>query len=205
MWKSIVNNPAKTVVELANRHSLFEFNNCNFQGCGVGHRIDGAFRGYPFLFSNDDGAEYFFNGCYFESAIVGDRISGGRISIQSAKTLKVSNSTFNFKELGNNSNQLFLLEAKGPVETLFISDNLFQNNNPASNSTMLFTSAFACPNYMITNNLFLKTTSGSHINSANPPSTVINGLLGSNMFGQSSSWLTGALNPGIVSQNNRVV
>jgi hypothetical protein len=140
VWQSIINNPDKpqytdfytnpntgydyelgpyTALE-----SLFEFRNCNFEGCGrtaiintgkpeINPCIDTDLytseEYNPFVYANDEKGSYYFSDCIFISQAIDQheekctppfylpaRVCGGRFKIEKAKTLSIVDSHFNY-------------------------------------------------------------------------------------------------------------
>ncbi|MES2726203.1 MAG: glycosyl hydrolase family 28-related protein [Bacteroidota bacterium] len=129
IWRNLVYNPVKpdytynsTLIKIP--QSLFEFRNCNFEGCGRTSVIDlsddkspcvqgdiyKAEEYNPFLNSADEKAEYIFSDCSFISQAIDyrkfvcepeitipTRVGGGRFKISAAKTLSIIDSSFEYR------------------------------------------------------------------------------------------------------------
>jgi hypothetical protein len=208
IWQQLVDTPSKVIADMPVYESLFEFNNCNFQACGVGH--SGATRTFtPFVYSNDAHAEFFFQDCFIVSEQVEDRKSGGRIQLDAAKTLKVKDTLARYPSYVT-SDGCFFLEVDGTVETIVLEGNQFFNDNASAFATLTFNDQFACTTLQLSNNIFSR-SEGIHVFHNNPPAPVQTGLIGTNQFGTvtpsatsfySSESLYGNVNPGVVVSGN---
>lgn len=221
VWGRVVNNPAKSLSNMEGSASKFEFNNCNFQGCGVGVSYDsgGVYPVLnPFLYSADKDADYIFSNCHFtswdvkDSAVAGRR-SGGKFLIDAANLIKIKGSYFKYVAEAN-SDQLFFLHALGLVSTLILTDNEVFNENPSAFASIQFANGFRCINFQMSRNLLLK-SAGIHIYSDNPvpagtEPTLGIGALSGNLFGavtnagnpNTTESIYGNLLPGIILSDN---
>lgn len=208
IWQQVVDTPQKVTADMPVINSLFEFNNCNFQACGVGH--SGANRIFsPFVYSNDENAEFLFMDCFIVSEQVEERKSGGRIQLDAAKTLKVKDTLVRYLPYVT-SDGCFFLEVDGTVETIVLEGNQFFNDNASAFATLFFNDQFTCTTLQVSNNTFSR-QQGIHVFHNNPSAPVQTGLIGNNQFGTvtpsatsfySTESLYGNVNPGVVVSGN---
>lgn len=200
VYDCVIRNPAKVIVIPEMPRSIFEFRNCNFEGCGVVNINTPV----PFVYSNDPNAEYYFSNCLFTTQDIETRFSGGRMKIDKAFTVSITNCSFYYRNSNKPHNLSYFLHIEGRVDNFIVSNNQIYKENEHAYAIMQFYSGFECYNFFVSNNVF-KADHGVCIYNDDPSWHIDNGLMSNNLFGEISGGgnaIVGYFNPGLVLSNN---